>query len=180
MYFKKANPIEHIKSRIKTPQRIISKVKEETDDISVESIENTISDIAGIRIVCSFLSDLEEIKNVLKNYLDLEIVKEKDYVTHPKANGYLGYHIIVNIPVLVDEKIEKVKVEIQVRTIAMDMWAIIERNLRPREITIEERERELHALADIRNEIDYKMESIIRETRQKDNKKALIKSPTKK
>ena len=62
----------------------------------------------------------------------------------------------------------------------MDMWAIIERNLRPREITIEERERELHALADIRNEIDYKMESIIRETRQKDNKKALIKSPTKK
>lgn len=180
MYFKKANPIEHIKSRIKTPQRIISKVKEETDDISVESIENTISDIAGIRIVCSFLSDLEEIKNVLKNYLDLEIVKEKDYVTHPKANGYLGYHIIVNIPVLVDEKIEKVKVEIQVRTIAMDMWAIIERNLRPREITIEERERELHALADIRNEIDYKMESIIRETRQRDNKKALIKSPTKK
>ena len=180
MYFKKANPIEHIKSRIKTPQRIISKVKEETDDISVESIENTISDIAGIRIVCSFLSDLEEIKNVLKNYLDLEIVKEKDYVAYPKANGYLGYHIIVNIPVLVDKKIEKVKVEIQVRTIAMDMWAIIERNLRPREMTTEERERELHALADIRDGIDYKMESIIREARQKNNKLALTKSPTKK
>ena len=180
MYFKKANPIEHIKSRIKTPQRIISKVKEETEDISVESIENTISDIAGIRIVCSFLSDLEEIKNVLKNYLDLEIVKEKDYVAYPKANGYLGYHIIVNIPVLVDKKIEKVKVEIQVRTIAMDMWAIIERNLRPREMAIEERERELHALADIRDEIDYKMESIIREARQKNNKLALTKSPTKK
>ena len=180
MYFKKANPIEHIKSRIKTPQRIISKVKEETEDISVESIENTISDIAGIRIVCSFLSDLEEIKNVLKNYLDLEIVKEKDYVAYPKANGYLGYHIIVNIPVLVDKKIEKVKVEIQVRTIAMDMWAIIERNLRPREMATEERERELHALADIRDEIDYKMESIIREARQKNNKLALTKSPTKK
>ena len=180
MYFKKANPIEHIKSRIKTPQRIISKVKEETEDISVESIENTISDIAGIRIVCSFLSDLEEIKNVLKNYLDLEIVKEKDYVAYPKANGYLGYHIIVNIPVLVDKKIEKVKVEIQVRTIAMDMWAIIERNLRPREMATEERERELHALADIRDEIDYKMESIIREARQKNNRLALTKSPTKK
>ena len=165
-YLREINPIEHIKYRLKTPERIVEKVKKETDDISVESIENTISDIAGIRIVCSFLSDLEEIKDVLKNYLDLEIIKEKDYVNFPKENGYKGYHIIVNIPVPIGKEIEKVKVEIQVRTIAMDMWAIIERNLRPRNMTPEERKMELLALATIRDEIDQTMESIIEEAKR--------------
>ena len=155
-------------------------VTKETDDISVESIENTISDIAGIRIVCSFLSDLEEIKDVLKNHLGLEIVKEKDYVNYPKENGYIGYHLIVNIPIPIGKQIEKVKVEIQVRTIAMDMWAIIERNLRPRNMTTEEREKELHALAAIRDEIDNTMESIIKEAKEirESNSKSRNKTPT--
>ena len=152
------------------------------DDLSIESIENTISDIAGIRIVCSFLSDLEEIKSDLKEYLgllNLEILKEKDYVNHPKENGYLGYHLIVNVPIPIANKIENIKVEIQVRTIAMDMWAIIERNLRPKDMTFEEREKELHALADIRDEIDNMMENIIKELKQ-DKPKKLTKTPTNK
>ena len=177
---KGVNPIEHIKERLKTPERIIEKVKTQTDNLSISSIEKTISDIAGIRIVCSFKSDLYNVINTLKNNYELEVIKEKNYVKNPKSNGYSGYHLIVNIPVPVDNKIELVKVEIQVRTIAMDMWAIIERNLRPREMTFDEREKELHGLAYIRDHIDESMESIILESRElrQDNIKKLTKTPT--
>ncbi len=174
-FLKGVNPIEHIKYRLKTPDRIIEKVKTQTNDISVSSIENAISDIAGIRIVCSFVSDLYNVINTLKNNYELEVVKEKNYVDNPKSNGYVGYHLIVNIPVPVENKIELVKVEIQVRTIAMDMWAIVERNLRPREMTYYEREKELHDLASIRDEIDENMEYIIKESRELRKEKLLRK-----
>ena len=178
-FLKGVNPIEHIKYRLKSPERIMEKVATQTKDTSIEAIESTISDIAGIRIVCSFKSDLYNVINTLKNDYELQVIKEKNYVDNPKANGYLGYHLIVNIPVPVENQIELVKVEIQVRTIAMDMWAIVERNLRPKQMTDEERIKELHDLADIRDEIDDSMEKMIKESKElrKDKNLVLKKAP---
>ena len=133
-----SNPIEHIKYRIKTPksmrEKIAKKIREdhnfnidENDIILTEKIiDDYLCDVVGVRIVCSFIDDLEELKNKIKEDKDLEVIEEKNYIDNPKKNGYKSYHLKVKVPVAINGKKDEVKAEIQLRTIAMDMCASVE------------------------------------------------------
>jgi putative GTP pyrophosphokinase len=117
------SPIDHIESRIKTPESLIRKMLRKNVPISIDSIEGNIFDIAGIRVVCMFLSDVELIVEMIKNNPEFEILNEKDYISHPKASGYRSYHIIVKVPVYLTTGKELVVVEIQIRTLAQDYYS---------------------------------------------------------
>ncbi|MFR1708711.1 MAG: GTP pyrophosphokinase family protein [Clostridium sp.] len=123
------NPIEHMKSRLKTPESILEKLQRKGLGISTESAES-LTDIAGIRVICSFLSDVYEIAASIKAQNDLTVIKERDYIKSPKSNGYRSLHLVVSIPVFFSKKVENVPVEIQLRTISMDTWASLEHKLR--------------------------------------------------
>jgi putative GTP pyrophosphokinase len=123
------NPIEHTKSRLKTPESILNKIHRKGCDISFASIRNHIKDIAGLRITCSFVSDIYRIGDMLRNQKDLNITEVKDYILHPKPNGYQSLHLIVEVPVYMSDRQEHVSVEIQIRTIAMDFWASLEHKI---------------------------------------------------
>ena len=114
------NPIEHIKTRVKTVDSIMKKLEKYGLSFSIDNIVNNIFDIIGARIVCSFKSDIFEIVNIIKNSSNLEVVKEKDYISTPKPSGYSSYHMIVDVPVYLSNRLIKVKAEIQIRTIAME------------------------------------------------------------
>ncbi|NMB38095.1 MAG: GTP pyrophosphokinase family protein [Firmicutes bacterium] len=156
------NPIERVTSRVKTPQSILNKVRRKGIEISLPSIKENVRDIAGIRIVCSFISDIYKIKDTLENQADLEVVECKDYIKNPKENGYRSLHLIVKVPVITSDREEKVYVEIQLRTIAMDFWANLEHKLYYK-YNYEVPERllnELKEAADLAAELDQKMEKI--------------------
>lgn len=123
------NPIEHMKSRIKSPDSILEKLQRRGFDLSIEGTEQ-LTDIAGIRVTCSFLSDVYDIAASIRAQNDLTILKERDYIKSPKDNGYRSLHIVVSIPVFFSKKIEYVPVEIQLRTVSMDTWASLEHKLR--------------------------------------------------
>lgn len=126
------NPIEHVKSRIKGDDEIVRKLLDKFGDqnsVNIENIKNHVSDVAGVRIVCSFLSEIEDIKEFILNDGDFLIIEEKDYINNPKDSGYRGYHIIVGVPLFTLEGLTYVKVEIQIRTIAMEMWASLEEKI---------------------------------------------------
>lgn len=126
---KQYNPIEHITSRIKSLQSIEKKMKRYEKEITIPNIVKYINDMAGIRIICSFTSDIYRIADILKNQSDIRVLKVKDYIAQPKPNGYSSYHMLVAVPIyLTNEKIET-KVEIQIRTIAMDFWASLEHKI---------------------------------------------------
>ena len=120
------NPIEHIKGRIKPTNSIISKLKSKNVDITIENIEKNITDIGAIKIVCSFLSDVEELISILNNRTDFLILEKQDYITNPKECGYSSYHFVVAVPLEVDGIVTFAKIEIQVRTTIMDFWANLE------------------------------------------------------
>lgn len=126
----KYNPIEHIKSRLKTPESIISKANKKGLALNMEDITREIRDIAGVRIVCSFTHDIYTIAEVLRKNIDMEVIEIKDYVQNPKPSGYTSYHMIVQIPVSLTTGKEIVPVEIQIRTIAMDFWASLEHKIK--------------------------------------------------
>ncbi|TVX97682.1 GTP pyrophosphokinase family protein [Cohnella terricola] len=123
------NPIEHTKSRLKTPESIINKIQRKRCDLSFPSIRQNIKDIAGLRITCSFVSDIYRINDMLRNQSDLKIVESKDYIQNPKPNGYQSLHLIVEVPVYMSDRQEQVCVEVQIRTIAMDFWASLEHKI---------------------------------------------------
>ncbi|MBQ5915452.1 MAG: GTP pyrophosphokinase family protein [Lachnospiraceae bacterium] len=123
------NPIEHVTSRLKTPQSIVKKLKSKGREVDIENMVEHVNDIAGIRIICSFMSDIYPIADMIAKQADITVLYVKDYIKNPKANGYKSYHMVVTIPVyLSDGKIET-KVEIQIRTIAMDFWASLEHKI---------------------------------------------------
>ncbi|WP_396122067.1 GTP pyrophosphokinase family protein [Caldibacillus thermoamylovorans] len=123
------NPIEHVTSRIKSPQSIINKMIKKGCTSSLTDIKENIRDIAGVRIICSFTEDIYKIGDMLKNQKDVEVVQIKDYIKNPKANGYRSLHLIVKIPIFMFDRMEHVYVEIQIRTIAMDFWASLEHKI---------------------------------------------------
>ncbi|MFX3625629.1 MAG: GTP pyrophosphokinase family protein [Ectobacillus sp.] len=123
------NPIEHIKSRIKSPESIIRKLERKGLEITKENAMEHIHDIAGVRVTCSFVSDIYKIYELIRSQDDVRVLRVKDYIKNPKLNGYQSLHLIVEIPVFLSKGTEHVKVEIQIRTIAMDFWASLEHKI---------------------------------------------------
>lgn len=123
------NPIEHIKARIKTPESIVKKLKRHGHESTIDNMVKYINDIAGIRIICSFTSDIYRIAEMIEQQKDIQVIAVKDYITYPKASGYKSYHMIVTVPVYLSDRIVDTKVEIQIRTVAMDFWASLEHKI---------------------------------------------------
>ena len=123
------NPIEHIKARIKTPESIVKKLKRAGKESTIQNMIEYVNDIAGIRIICSFSSDIYRIAAMIKEQKDINILLTKDYITYPKASGYRSYHMIVSVPVYLSDRIVDTKVEIQIRTVAQDFWASLEHKI---------------------------------------------------
>lgn len=124
------NPIHHIESRLKKPSSIFEKLRRYGKPVTLESLESHIMDVAGIRVICSYIDDVYTLVDALKKQDDLEIVAIKDYIANPKPNGYRSLHIIVKVPLYFLSEKEYVPVEVQFRTIAMDFWASLEHNLK--------------------------------------------------
>ena len=126
----KYNPIEHIKTRIKTPESIVKKLRRYGYEISIENMVKYINDIAGVRLICSFTSDIYRLAEMIGNQSDLKVLSIKDYIKNPKESGYKSYHMLVSVPIFLSDSVVDTKVEIQIRTIAMDFWASLEHQLK--------------------------------------------------
>ena len=156
------NPIEHIKTRIKSPESIMKKMYRKKIPISTETIKNSIMDIAGIRVVCSFISDIYRISEMIENQKDVTVIEKKDYIKDAKPNGYKSLHLIVSVPVFMSDRIEDVYVEIQIRTVAMDFWASLEHKIYYKydRVIPERLTKELTEAAMVANDLDEKMEQL--------------------
>ena len=123
------NPIHSITTRVKTPRSIMDKLQRRGLPLSVESARENLTDIAGIRVICSYLDDIDLIAGLLVSQDDIELIRTTDYIKNPKANGYRSLHLILTVPVFLSDRTERVKGEVQVRTIAMDYWASLDHDL---------------------------------------------------
>ena len=126
----KPNPIDSIKSRIKTPRSIIGKLKRRGYPISLQSMMENLNDIGGIRVICPFIEDIYTVADMLMRQDDLTLLEKKDYIRSPKPNGYRSLHLILEVPIFLSEATKPVRIELQLRTIAMDFWASLEHQLR--------------------------------------------------
>ena len=123
------NPIEYIKSRIKSPESIVKKLKRSGYEVTIDNMVEHVKDIAGIRLVCSFTSDIYRLAEMIGRQNDLTVVSVKDYIKNPKESGYRSYHMIVSVPIFLTDRVVDTTVEIQIRTIAMDFWASLEHKI---------------------------------------------------
>ena len=123
------NPIEYVKTRLKTPESIVKKLKRYGYEDSIQNMIEYCNDIAGIRIVCSFTSDIYRLADMIGKQNDITVISIKDYIKNPKPSGYKSYHMIVTIPIFLSDRMVDTKVEIQIRTIAMDFWASLEHKI---------------------------------------------------
>ncbi|MFT4107324.1 MAG: GTP pyrophosphokinase family protein [Lacrimispora sp.] len=156
------NPIEHIKSRLKTPDSIVKKLKRYGYEVTINNMVEQLNDIAGIRIICSFTSDIYQIAEMITRQSDVTVLFVKDYIKYPKPNGYKSYHLVLTIPIYLADGPVDTKVEVQIRTIAMDFWASLEHKIyykfegnSPAYL-----QQELKACADVVNVLDAKMFSL--------------------
>ena len=124
------NPIETIKSRLKSPESIMKKLNKKGLPLTTEAIEKHITDIAGVRIICSFEEDIYKMAKLLLQQDDITLIEQKDYIASPKESGYRSLHLIVEIPIFLEDEKRPMKVEVQFRTIAMDFWASLEHKIR--------------------------------------------------
>jgi len=162
------NPIEHITARIKSPESVMKKLRHQGRAVTVENIVRYINDVAGIRIICSFTSDIYELAELICKQTDVKVLKIKDYIANPKENGYKSFHMIVSVPIFLSDVTIDTKVEIQIRTIAMDFWASLEHKMyykfegnAPENIR-----RELKECADLVSFLDRKMLAINEEIKK--------------
>ena len=162
------NPIEHIKSRIKTSESIVKKLKKHGYESTIDNMIKYINDIAGIRIICSFTTDIYRIAEMLERQSDIKVLSIKDYIKRPKSSGYKSYHMIISLPIYLSEEKVDVKVEIQIRTVAMDFWASLEHKINYKfETNVPEHiKEELYACARMVSELDAKMLSLNEEVQQ--------------
>lgn len=123
------NPIEHIKSRLKSSESIVKKLKKKGYESTIENMVEHVNDIAGIRVICSFTSDIYSVAEMIGNQSDIKVLSIKDYIKNPKESGYKSYHMIVLVPIFLSDRIVEAKVEIQIRTVAMDFWASLEHKI---------------------------------------------------
>ncbi|MDO4285888.1 MAG: GTP pyrophosphokinase family protein [Eubacteriales bacterium] len=156
------NPFESIKCRIKKPVSIYGKLQRKGIPFAVSSIEDNLSDIAGVRVICSFVDDIYMLKDCLKKQDDIRIVREKDYIAKPKENGYRSLHLILEVPIFLTQEKKYMRVEVQFRTIAMDFWASLEHKLQYKQnlenaASISE---ELMYSAELINQLDCRMQQI--------------------
>ena len=158
------NPIEHVTSRIKSSESIVKKLKRHGLEVNMDNMQNCLSDIAGIRIVCSFTSDIYRIADRISSQSDIQVLTVKNYIANPKPNGYKSYHMVVSVPVYLSTGPVNVKVEIQIRTIAMDFWASLEHKLRYKkeipEFEKDSLQKELFECAQMINTLDQRMEAV--------------------
>ena len=156
------NPFETIKSRLKKPVSIIEKMKRKGYPLTVEEIERRLNDIAGIRVICSFLDDIYTLADMLAGQDDIRLLEKKDYIIAPKSNGYRSLHLILEVPIFLSQSKQYMKVEVQFRTIAMDFWASLDHKLKYKK-DVEEPERiaaQLKECADIISSVDERMQEI--------------------
>ncbi|MCQ2550172.1 MAG: GTP pyrophosphokinase family protein [Lachnospiraceae bacterium] len=123
------NPIEHIKSRLKSSESIVKKLKKNGYESTIENMVKYVNDIAGIRIICSFTSDIYRVAEIISNQNDIQVLKIKDYIKNPKPSGYRSYHMVISVPIFLSDRTINAKVEIQIRTVAMDFWASLEHKI---------------------------------------------------
>lgn len=156
------NPIQFIKSRVKKPLSIVDKLQRLGKEINVESIMGSLNDVAGIRVIASFVDDVYKIADMLVKQDDIFLVEAKDYIKNPKPNGYRSYHLIIEVPVFFSQKKQGVRVEVQIRTVAMDFWASLEHQVKyKKELKdTKEIERELKECADTIAATDVQMMNI--------------------
>lgn len=158
----KYNPVEHMKSRLKTEKSIIDKLNKKGYEVTIKNMISHVHDIIGIRIVCSFLDDVYDIVDIIKSSKQFKIKEEKDYIKNPKSTGYMSYHLIVLVPIYLNETVEHVEAEIQIRTSAMDFWASIDHKVQykfPSEIPEEVKKEMYNCSLDIRK-LDEKMQQL--------------------
>ena len=184
--FSKHNPIESIKSRVKSPMSILEKMHRKGFPISLESIKTNLNDIAGIRVICPFIEDIYTVADMLTRQDDLKVVEKKDYIQNPKPNGYRSYHMILKMPVrflgntsetaalpCLEVQKELVRVEVQLRTIAMDFWASLEHQIHYKsshevpDCVVGE----LRECADIISQTDQRMQRLSKQIRCMEDKK---------
>lgn len=122
--------INHVICRLKTPESIVKKMKRKNYDLTYQNLIENVNDIAGVRIICPFKTNIFEVVDIIREFEDCRIIKEKDYVSHPKKTGYMSYHMIVEVPVELEGAKLYTKVEIQIRTMAMDFWATLEHEIK--------------------------------------------------
>ena len=158
------NPIETIKSRLKSPESILEKLNRRNLPITVESIEENITDVAGVRVICSHPADIYRLADSFLKQDDVTLIKKKDYIANPKPNGYRSLHLIIETPIFLSEHKRNMKVEVQFRTISMDWWASLEHRIRyKKDLQMEEGlHRELYECAEQSAELDRRMERIHR------------------
>ena len=156
------NPIHNIESRIKTPQSIVGKLQRKGMPVTPESARNNLTDIAGVRVICCYIDDIYAIADLLTDHSAFQLRKIKDYIKNPKPNGYKSYHMVVTIPVYLTDGPVETKVEIQIRSVAMDFWASLEHKIAykfegnaPEGLL-----RELKECADVVDMLDKKMFSL--------------------
>lgn len=156
------NPIESVSSRIKSPDSVLEKIQRKGCTYSPEDLAIHVRDIAGIRVTCSFVKDIYHIRDLLLQQRDITLIDERDYVAHPKSNGYSSLHLIVTVPVFLSDGPKDVMVEVQIRTIAMDFWASLEHKIyyKYRGKVPVQLDAELKQAADIATRLDYKMQAL--------------------
>jgi len=156
------NPISSIKTRLKNPESIIDKIERKGFDKSIESVEKNINDVAGIRVVCPFCDDVYILADALLKQDDIKLIEKKDYIKNPKPNGYRSLHLIVAIPIFLANEKREMKVEVQLRTIAMNFWASLEHQMRYKKgnALTEDMERELKDLAEQNTVLDIRMQNL--------------------
>lgn len=155
------NPVEHIKSRIKSSESAIKKLEKRGYELTTDNLINHVHDMVGVRIVCSFLSDVKSIVEVLKTSKLFKIKEETDYITNPKDSGYISYHMNVLVPLRLQERVEYIEAEIQIRTIAMDFWASLDHKLRYKQKDIPDNViDEVYGCSQVIRDLDMKMENL--------------------
>ena len=156
------NPIHHMEYRLKSVNSILGKLEKRGLEVSLDSIVTNLTDIAGVRVICNYVSDVYKIADLLIKQSDIKLIAKKDYIKHPKENGYRSLHLVVEVPIFLAEKVQPTTVEIQIRTIAMDFWASLEHHLRYKadnEVPDGVRDELIECAKTISN-LDYKMQGI--------------------
>ena len=170
------NPFESIESRVKEPMSIIEKMRRRGWNLTVDNIEDKLNDVAGVRVICSFVDDIYTVAEMLARQDDINVLIVKDYIRCPKVNGYRSYHMIIEVPVFFSDRKENMRVEVQIRTIAMDFWASLDHQMKYKKDVEDASEisEELKECAEVIAQTDLKMLSLRRKIEDRESKENLL------